>query len=961
MKLRLAACLIGSIAASAFAACSSTQPGGGDAGDASVAPLGLTPTFTFESGPVRPLALSADGTRLYVANTSNASLDVLAIGDGGLTLVGSTYVGVDPVAVAARANGEVWVVNQISDSVSVVDTTTTPPHVVRTLLVGDEPSDIVFGGPNGSRAFVTTAHRGQQRTDPSIASVPGAGDPELTTPGVGRADVWVFDADNLGNTVGGTPVAIVTLFGDTPRALAVTPDGQTVYAAVFKSGNQTMATSSELPCTGFDSPTQTTTCTVDGVAVPGAPPGPATNYAGLPAPPVAMILKTDGSGVWRDLLGRDWTSATAFSLPDEDVFAIDATTLEPTATYLHVGTTLFGMAVNPVSGNVYVSNTESRNDLRFEGPGTYAGQTLQGHLAESRITVLSGTSVAPRYLDKHIDYSKLPAPPGTADHSLATPLDVAVTADGSKLYVSAFGSSKIGVFATAALEQDTFDPTTDSGAYVSVTGGGPSGIVLDESRGRLYVATRFDDGVSVVDLASGKESSHVLLQNPEPAAVTQGRRFLYDATISSSNGEAACASCHVFGDDDHLAWDLGNPDADPTVTPINIKLGVSAPLDINGTGQAASLHPMKGPMTTQTMRGLVNHGPMHWRGDRVSGFFGTDTSTGPPYDSTLAFENFITAFNTLVGLGTQFSTTDMQSFTSFAFDIVVPPNPVRALDDSLTPAQAAGRAFFMGCDGTDSMTGQPVVCDANGAPPAGGGHFADGAAVANLGFTCEGCHVLDPSKGFFGTDGESSFESLPQIVKVPQLRTLYDKIGMFGAPPNARTNPEDNGDQGPQVRGFGFEHDGSVDTVFRFLQAKVFDATTNGKIGFTGGDDQRRNVEQFLLAFDNDLAPIVGQQVTLRSDNVAAAGPRIDLFVARAKAPFVSKILGPNAHECDLVARVLASGRVVSYEMAADGTFVPDDGSAALPDPSLRALASTPGQEITYTCLPPGWAQRSVP
>ena len=38
---------------------------------------------------------------------------------------------------------------------------------------------------------------------------------------------------------GGDPLAIVTLFGDTPRALATSPDGSSVYAAVFHSGNRT--------------------------------------------------------------------------------------------------------------------------------------------------------------------------------------------------------------------------------------------------------------------------------------------------------------------------------------------------------------------------------------------------------------------------------------------------------------------------------------------------------------------------------------------------------------------------------------------------------------------------------------------------------------------------------------------------------------------------------------------------
>ena len=934
-----------------LAACLKSGPGPSPSDAGPGAPQSLTPTFTFESGPVRPVALSPDGKRLLVANTSNASLDLFDITDAGLTPAGSVLVGLDPVAVAARTDSEAWVVNQVSDSVSIVDIGDVPPHVIQTLLVGDEPSDIVFAASN--RAFITTAHRGQQRTDPSLAGVPGAGDPGLTTPGIGRADVWVFDATNLGTSVGGTPIAIVSLFGETPRGLAVTPDGATVYAAIFKSGNQTMVASSELACPGFDSSDAGNPCTVLGVTVPGAPPGPATNHAGLPAPQVGMILKTDANGVWRDVLGRDWTSATVFSLPDQDVFAIDAASLATTATYSHVGTTLFNLAVNPTSGNVYVSNTEARNDLRFEGPGTYAGQTLQGHLAEARITVLTGDQVEPRHLNKHIDYTILPAPAGTIDHSLSMPLQMAVTGDGATLYVAAFGSSKVGVFPTAALEDDSFDPVSGSSAYLTVSGGGPGGLALDEPRRRLYVTTRFDDGVSVIDLTSGTETAHLLLANPEPPAVTQGRSLLYDATRTSSNGEASCASCHMFADKDNLAWDLGNPDADPVLNPLPIKLGVAAPKTINGGGGTATLHPMKGPMTTQTLRGLVNHGPMHWRGDRVSGFFGTDTSTAPPYDSELAFKNFIVAFNSLVGLGPLLSTSDMQTLTDFALAIAMPPNPVRALDDSLTAAQAAGRDYFLGCGGPDSFTGQPAVCP-DGGPVLMGGHLADGIPEPTLGFTCQGCHVLNPAMGFFGTDGEGSFESLPQTMKVPQLRNLYDKVGMFGSPPSLKIDPGDNGPTGPQVSGIGFTNEGSVDTLFRFMSGTVFDANA-GNVGFENGDPQRRAVEQYLLAFDSDLAPIVGQQVTLRSDNASSAGPRIDLFIARASAPYASKLLGAGATECQLVARATLSGRPVTFVLQAGGSFQPDDGSAALSDAAVRALAATVGQEVTYTCLPFGW------
>ncbi|HEX7836956.1 MAG TPA: hypothetical protein VF469_05805, partial [Kofleriaceae bacterium] len=841
----------------------------------------------------------------------------------------------------------VWVVNHVSDSVSIVDVSQSPPRVVRTLLVGDEPSDLVFAA--GGRAFITTAHRGQQHISPDIADVPGAGDPKLTTAGVGRADVWVFDPANLGTALGGRPLAIVTLFGDTPRGLAVTPDGMTVYAAIFASGNQTTPTSAALPCPGFDS---NTPCTVSGQQVPGSPFGPATNHTGIAAPRVGLILQQDAAGAWRDSKSRDWSATTKFALPDQDVFAIDATSLATTASFQHVGTTLFNLAVNPKSGVVYVSNTEARNDLRFEGPGTFAGTTLQGHLAETRITVIAGAQVSPRHLNKHIPYGTRPAPTGVQDHSLSTPLDMAVSADGATLYVAAFGSARIGVFPTTALEADTFDPTALSAAYLDVTGGGPSGLALD-GQGHLFAATRFDDGVSMIDLASRTETSHVRLANPEPAAITAGRRFLYDARASSSNGEAACASCHMFGDTDHLVWDLGNPDGDVVETPVNIKLGLGAPKTINGTGDVAGLHPMKGPMATQTLRGLVNHGTMHWRGDRVDGFFGKDTRTGPPYNAELAFKNFIVAFDGLLGRSGPIASADMQAFADFALAIVMPPNPVRSLANSLTAAQARGRDFFMGCAGLDSVIGAAVVCQ-NGRPT-GAGHFSDGAPVAGVGFSCEGCHTLRPELGYFGTDGQMSFEALPQTVKIPQLRNLYTKVGMFGVPAIPGTNAGNNGPTGAQIRGNGFQHDGAIDTLFRFLQGTVFNSAFSGRVGFAGGDAQRRDVEQFLLAFDSDLAPIVGQQVTLDATNAAAAGPRIDLLIARAGTPFASKVLGAGVTECDLVARGVIGGHAVTFALGAGGMFTPDDGSTPLGDAALRALAAVDGQPITYTCLPPGW------
>jgi hypothetical protein len=373
-----------------------------------------------------------------------------------------------------------------------------------------------------------------------------------------------------------------------------------------------------------------------------------------------------------------------------------------------------------------------------------------------------------------------------------------------------------------------------------------------------------------------------------------------------------------------------------TNNPIPIRLGFAAlntQPRINGTGVVTDFHPMKGPMTTQTLRGMRNHGAMHWRGDRAHGFFGTDA-----FDPELSFNNFVVAFDGLIGRSTVPDLPTMQRFTDFQLEVQLPPNPVRNLDNSLTESQQRGRDFYFGSRRAD------------GAPPAAG---------PGTGFNCDGCHRLDPSQGFFGTDGQASFEGLPQIVKIPHLRNTYTKVGMFGFPGMPFFTTPDTGNTGDQIRGFGFLHDGSIDTMFHFFSAVLFAPTP--EVGFPAAtyEQTRRDAENFMLAFENDLAPIVGQQITLTRSNGATVGPRIDLLQARAAAPFTSKLLEGTVTECDLVAKVSIGGTPLGflYNAGAD-SFVPAGGSAGIPDSLFRALALIPGQEITFTCVPPGSGAR---
>src|SRR5207245_3234994 len=92
----------------------------------------------------------------------------------------------------------------------------------------------------------------------------------------------------------------------------------------------------------------------------------------------------------------------------------------------------------PTSGKLYVSNAESPNLTRFEGPGVFGGSTVQGHVAEARITVIDPAtgSLDPQHLNPHIDYSRRftganPPPADQKNYSLATPLHMAMSSTGT--------------------------------------------------------------------------------------------------------------------------------------------------------------------------------------------------------------------------------------------------------------------------------------------------------------------------------------------------------------------------------------------------------------------------------------------------------------------------------------------------------------------------------------------------
>jgi YVTN family beta-propeller protein len=664
------------------------------------------------------------------------------------------------------------VVNHLSDSVSVVDVSNpTRPRVTHTLQVGDEPRGIVAAGAKHDRVFVATAKTG-----------------ESFTPGTGRAQVWMFEAGRPE-----VPPKVVTLFGTKPRALAASSDGRHVYAAVFLSGNGTATVSGE-----------------DAVRFGRGASFSHKNVPYAEVPKQGAIVRRTG-GNWRDHQGRDWTAAVPFELPDYDVFVIDAAGENPKVTEQipNIGTALFNMAVQPGSGEVWVTNTEALNFIPHE-------PRVKGKFADNRVTRIYPAAGGARQtqavnLNPSIDRSAEAGSPAERDLSLAQPLDLVFQPDGSEAYVAAFGSKKIGVLDGAVRVVDRI-----------AVGFGPGGLALDAGRRRLYVLNHLDATVSVVDVKTRRAiSTTPLRHDPTPAYIKQGRPFLYDAAFTSRHGDLSCATCHVFGDLDGQAWDLGDPAGRIIDYPLLLKN--TQPL----AEPRQALHPLKGPMVTQSLRGLAGAAPYHWRGDR----FGLPYAPG---DDVQSFNDFNPAFVDLLGRAEKIPDQAMESFAQAVLTIRYPPNPNQRLDRSMDGEQQAGFEFFTG-------------------------PFLSGAGQVN----CEGCHHL-PS----GTNRLINFENIQvgRDMKTAHLRNLYQKVGRFNAP-------------GQQVSGYGLLHDGTFDTVANFLRLDTFffpGKTQEEK------DVTRRLLQSYIVAFDTGMAPAVGRQLTVSDELREDERSLIHLLMTRA-------------------------------------------------------------------------------
>ena len=384
--------------------------------------------------------------------------------------------------------------------------------------------------------------------------------------------------------------------------------------------------------------------------------------------------------------------------------------------YQGIGTILFNLAQHPTSGTLWVANTEARNRVRFE-------TELKGHVIDSRVTRITTAdepAVTPTDLNPDINYQQLPNEAARAT-ALSQPTDIIFDHSGRAAYVTAFGTDRIGVLDMNGKVTARIEIGDSAGAIATPRSKrGPRALLQHPDRNLLYVLNRLSNSISVVDTAGQQVLSEVSMFDPHHR--TLFARAVATFLMQSSRATVRSPVHPVISMGTMMGWPgtLGDPGG-----------------ELFSNGSTTLLHPMKGPLLTQTLRGLDGERIFHWRADRPG------------------LEAFNGAFQTLLG-GDLLNDDDLSALVEYMKTIRFAPNRNRNLDDTLpgTPTGASAR------DGEKIFLTRKDI-----------------GREGNTRFRCVDCHVNSNGSGGFGFSG-----LIGQPTKVAQLRGLSVRDGRRPTP-----------------------------------------------------------------------------------------------------------------------------------------------------------------------------------
>ncbi|RYD34611.1 MAG: hypothetical protein EOP86_10550, partial [Verrucomicrobiaceae bacterium] len=445
----------------------------------------------------------------------------------------------------------------------------------------------------------------------------------------------------------------------------------------------------------------------------------------------------------------------------------------------------------------------------------------RGHFADHRISRLNPASGTVRIQDLNpgTDYSVLPNP-ASLETALAQPTALVFQPDGTAAWTAAYNSDRVAKLdaegrVTARVDVRLPLPAGSTDVNDSRHMRGPRGLAINAAGTRLYAHNKLANTISVIDTASAAVISEVPAgsQDPTPSDLRAGRAFLHDARLSS-NGTVSCVTCHLDSDTDGLAWDLGDPGGQ-MATVAGYNNSVHSP-----TPQSRIMHPMKGPLLTQSLRGLAPGQLLHWRGDRPD------------------VASFNATFPALLA-GAELPAADMGKLTAYLHSLRLHPNPHR-LPDRTLPAEL---------DGGSAVRGRLVFLN----------HDLS---------HCITCHAASPTNP--GTGSDNNVDLMQEVgstqpVKTPHLRLAYQHPDFSRAAGAAN------------ITGYGLLKDGTAPTSDMPIGHPYALANLTTL-------QQFHDLRAFIMAFDTGTAPAVGRSRTVTGVPVAGSPAETDLALLETRA-----------------------------------------------------------------------------
>lgn len=619
----------------------------------------------------------------------------------------------------------------------------------------------------------------------------------------------------------------------------------------------------------------------------------------------------------------------ADQLPDEDLFRIDPTaSVAGSVSVLAtgVGTLLFGHG-RAQDGKYWVLNTDARN----ADPARQSEPALGADFIDTRATLITGSGSSQIKANAGFDLDD-------AGYSLATtlgqPFALAFNPHTSHAFAAGLLTDNVAILGAAGERLGGFD-LLSAGAI-------PRGVVVKGEVPPLPVP--FVDGeddvavycwgsatvevwrVTYSPVSATPLRTHTLSHDPLPANLKAGRRTFFDGSFSA-RGNLSCASCHVDGGTDFLAWNLSG-----------------LPFD------------NKGPMVTQTLVGLARVAPFHWRGERT-------------------FEEFNTfAFPGLLGAASPLPEAVFDDMKAWVFALVNPANPfqhrTRKVDGSrsFTSEIPSELATLNPANGYVANSLEfPLAMIGEGDPIAGLGEFQTVRAFEDR-HTCLRCHSfpVGTNNDIFDTPPTNPRPERTHFKNAPFHEIWRKKQGLEVVDARPTSLPSTSPMYDIRARlGAGLSHSGQLHDIARFFEPIFFD-------GPSPQDPANRrayvmNVASFIQQWDQGLGQ-AAHAATLLPANAATSHAAYvevrDFLLAQASSTAnpdgkpncdiaVLQISATNRQAWFLDRALLGSPPISESHLA----FAPAQGSGSAGARRLLDFAQQP-EAALFVGLPVGMAEQ---